>query len=95
MFAAVPYMISSFLFANPNVTLARVLSYFPLTAPTMMMLRLPLAEVPWIDVVGSIVLLLISIPAALWAGSKLFRVGLLIYGKRPTMKEIWLILRSG
>jgi len=94
MFAAVPYMISSFLFANPNVVLARVLSYFPLTAPTMMMLRLPLAEVPWIDVVGSIVILLLSIPAALWAGSKLFRVGLLIYDKRPTLKEIWLILRQ-
>ena len=94
MFAAVPYMLSGFLFANPNVLLARVLSYFPLTAPTMMMLRLPLAEVPWVDVVGSIVILLASIPAALWAGSKLFQVGLLIYGKRPTLREIWHILRS-
>jgi ABC-2 type transport system permease protein len=93
-FAAVPYMLSGFLFANPNMTLARVLSYFPLTAPTMMMLRLPLAEVPWVDVVVSIVVLLFSIPAALWAGSKLFQVGLLIYGKRPTLREIWLILRS-
>jgi ABC-2 type transport system permease protein len=94
MFAAVPYMLSGFLFANPNVLLARVLSYFPLTAPTMMMLRLPMAEVPWVDVVGSIVILLVSIPAALWAGSKLFQVGLLIYGKRPTLREIWLILKS-
>jgi len=93
-FAAVPYMLSGFLFANPNMTLARALSYFPLTAPTMMMLRLPLAEVPWVDVVISIVVLLLSIPAALWAGSKLFQVGLLIYGKRPTLREIWLILRS-
>ncbi len=95
MFAAVPYMISGFLFANPNALLARILSFFPLTAPTMMMLRLPLAEVPWIDVAGSIILLLLSIPVALWAGGKLFRVGLLIYGKRPTLKEIWLILREG
>jgi ABC-2 type transport system permease protein len=94
-FAAVPYMISGFLFANPNAILARVLSFFPLTAPTMMMLRLPLAEVPWVDVVGSITVLLISIPAALWVGAKLFRVGLLVYGKRPTLKEIWLILRGG
>ena len=93
-FAAVPYMISSFLFTNPNMTIARVLSFFPLTAPTMMMMRVPLAEVPWIDVVGSIVILLLSIPAALWVGAKLFRVGLLIYGKRPTLREIWLILRS-
>jgi ABC-2 type transport system permease protein len=94
MFAAVPYMLSGFLFANANMTLARVLSYFPLTAPTMMLLRLPLAEVPWVDIAGSIIILLLSIPAALWAGSKLFQVGLLIYGKRPTLKEIWLILRS-
>jgi ABC-2 type transport system permease protein len=47
-----------------------------------------------VDVVGSITVLLISIPIALWAGAKLFRVGVLIYGKRPTLKEIWLILRS-
>jgi len=94
-FAAIPYMISGFLFANPNMLIARVLSFFPLTASTMMMLRLPLAEVGWVDVVGSIVVLLLSIPAALWVGVKLFRVGLLIYGKRPTLKEIWGILRGG
>ena len=94
-FAMVPYMLSGFLFTNPNMTIARVLSFFPLTAPTMMMLRLPLAEVPWVDVAGSIAGLLLSIPAALWVGAKLFRVGLLIYGKRPTLREIWLILWGG
>jgi ABC-2 type transport system permease protein len=93
-FAAVPYMISGFLFANPNMLIARILSFFPLTAPTMMMLRLPLAEVGWVDVAVSIVVLLLSIPAALWVGAKLFRVGLLIYGKRPTVREIWMILRG-
>jgi len=93
-FAAVPYMISGLLFADSNATIARVLSFFPLTAPTMMMMRLPLAEVPWIDVAGSIASLILSIPAALWVGTKLFRVGLLIYGKRPTLREVWLILRG-
>ncbi|NLE46613.1 MAG: ABC transporter permease [Chloroflexi bacterium] len=94
-FAAIPYMLSGFLFANPNATLPRILSFFPLTAPTMMMLRLPLAEAPWIDVAGSIAGMVIAIPIALWAGSKLFRFGLLIYGKRPTMREVWNILRRG
>lgn len=37
---------------------------------------------------------ILSIPAALWFGAKLFRVGLLIYGKRPTLREIGRILRS-
>jgi len=93
-FAAVPYMLSGFLFANPNMLVARVLSFFPLTAPTMMMLRLPLAEVGWVDVVVSVVTLLLSIPVALWVGAKLFRVGLLVYDKRPTLREIWGILRE-
>ena len=93
-FAAIPYMLSGFLFVNPNALVARVLSFFPLTAPTMMMLRLPLAEVPWVDVVGSVAVLLVSLPAALWVGAKLFRVGLLIYGKRPTLREIWRIVTS-
>jgi len=93
-FAAIPYMLSGFLFANPNALVARILSFFPLTAATMMMLRLPLAEVPWMDVAGSIAVLAASIPGALWVGAKLFRVGLLIYGKRPTVKEIWGIVTS-
>ncbi len=93
-FAGIPYMLSGLLFASPNALLPRVLSFFPLTAPTMMLLRLPLTEVPWVDVAGSIIVLLLSIPAALWMGAKLFRVGLLIYGKRPTLKEIWGILRG-
>jgi len=92
--AVIPYMLASFVMINPNAPVARVFSFFPLTAPTMMMLRIPLGEVPWVDVAGSIGVLLLSIPAALWFGAKLFRVGLLIYGKRPTMREIWRILRS-
>ncbi|HIQ02144.1 MAG TPA: hypothetical protein EYH30_08455 [Anaerolineales bacterium] len=44
---------------------------------------------------GSILVLLLSIPAALWVGARLFQVGLLIYGKRPTVREIWAILRGG
>jgi len=92
--AVIPYMLASFVMVNPNAPVARAFSFFPLTAPTMMMLRIPLGEVPWVDIAGSIGVLLLSIPAALWFGAKLFRVGLLIYGKRPTMREIWRILRS-
>jgi ABC-2 type transport system permease protein len=86
--AAIPYMIGGFLFANPNAPIARVLSFFPLTAPTMMMLRLPLGTIPVEDIVGSIVVLLATIPVVLWAGAKVFRMGLLMYGKRPSVREI-------
>jgi ABC-2 type transport system permease protein len=86
--AFIPYMLGGFMFANPNALVPRVLSFFPLTAPTMMMIRLPLAEVPVEDIVGSIVVLLISIPILVWLGAKIFRMGLLMYGKRPAVGEI-------
>jgi len=94
MAAAIPMMLSGFLFSNPNTTLARVLSWFPLTAPTMMLLRLPMAEVPVIDIVGSIVVLVLSIPAVLWAGAKVFRMGLLMYGKRPSLAQVVQVLKE-
>jgi len=82
------------MFSNPNMPLVRVLSWFPLTASTMMLLRLPMVEVPLIDIVGSIVMLLISIPVVLWAGSKIFRMGLLMYGKRPGLRQVLRALRQ-
>ncbi len=94
LIAAVPYMFSGFLIVNPNLTFARVLSFFPLTAPTMMLFRLPIAQVPWVDVAGSLVVLVLSIAAAIWFSEKLFKVGILMYGKRPSWKEILLILRG-
>jgi len=77
-----------------NMAFVRVLSWFPLTAPTMMLLRLPMAEVPLLDVVGSIVMLLVAIPIILWAGSKIFRMGLLMYGKRPGLRQVLRALRQ-
>ncbi|MCS6911499.1 MAG: ABC transporter permease, partial [Anaerolineales bacterium] len=74
--AALPWMISSFMMTNPNMTLARVLSWFPLSAPTMMMLRLPYGNVPVIDIVGSIAVLVLSLPLVMWAGVKVFRASL-------------------
>jgi ABC-2 type transport system permease protein len=94
LLAALPLMLGGFMFANPNMPLVRVLSWFPLTAPTMMLLRFPMAEVPLVDVVGSIGLLVVTIPFILWAGAKVFRMGLLMYGKRPALAEVLRALRE-
>jgi ABC-2 type transport system permease protein len=93
-FASIPWMINGFLFANPNVLIARILSYFPLTAPVMMMLRLALGQPPIEDIIGSIVVMIITIPIFLWGGAKIFRTSLLMYGKRLSVKEIWKVVRS-
>ena len=92
--AAVPWMLNGFIIANPNMLLARVLSWFPLTAPMMMMLRLPYGDVPAIDIIGSIALLVVTVPLVIWGGSKVFRTSLLVYGKRLSAKEIWSALRQ-
>jgi ABC-2 type transport system permease protein len=91
--AALPWMINGFLFANPNFVLARLLSWFPLTAPMMMMLRLPYGTVPTIDIIGSLAVLALSVPAVMWAGAKVFRTSLLMYGKRLSVKEVVAALR--
>ena len=93
--ASIPLMLSGFIFTNPNIGLARILSWFPLTAPTMMLVRLPLGDVPVIDIIGSVAVLVITIPLLVWLGSKVFRMGLLMYSSRPTPKEIWRMLRAG
>ncbi len=93
--AAVPLMFNSLILASPDSVYARALSLFPLTAPTTMMLRLPLSPtLPWFDIVVSIVGLLITIPLVLWAGAKVFRMGLLLYGKRPGVRQIVRALRE-
>jgi ABC-2 type transport system permease protein len=92
--AALPYFLAGFVIQNPNMGIARVVSYIPLTAPTMMLLRIPMGAVPLVDIIGSIVVTAITIPILLWAGSKIFRMGLLVYGKRPSMAVVWKAIRE-
>ncbi len=92
--AAVPFMVSGVLFTNPNSPIIRALTFFPFTAASMIMLRLPLSDVPLADIVIALVSLLITIPLAAWFGAKLFRMGILMYGKRPSLKEVWAALRA-
>jgi len=94
MGAALPLWFNSLILASPNGAVSRVLSYFPLTAPTTMMLRLPLANVPASDIALSLAGLLIAIPFVLWGGAKIFRMGLLLTGKRPAVRQILRALRE-
>ncbi len=92
--AAIPWMINGFVFANPNFIVARILSWFPLTAPMMMMIRLPHGDIPVEDIVISLAGLLVTVPIVIWGGAKIFRTSLLMYGKRMSFREIWATLRA-
>ena len=78
----------------PNGLLARSMSFFPLTIPVTMMIRLASADPPIVDILGSIAIGVASIYFALRAASKILRAASLMYGKRATLPEIVRWLRA-
>ncbi len=73
---------------NPTGTTARVLSLVPISSPIIMPIRMAVTGVPPLELAASLAFLAIGCVAALWLASRIYRVGLLMYGKRPTMKEM-------
>jgi ABC-2 type transport system permease protein len=73
---------------NPTGTTARVLSLVPISSPIIMPIRMAVTGVPPLEMAASLAFLVIGCVAALWLASRIYRVGLLMYGKRPTMKEM-------
>jgi len=73
---------------NPHGTVATIFSIVPLTSPIVMLMRIPF-EVPLWQLIVSVILLILSFMGTVWFGSKIYRVGILMYGKKPTYKEIF------
>lgn len=72
---------------NPDGSLAFWTSIIPLTSPIVMMTRLPFG-VPWWELLLSIVLLALTVVLIIALAAKIYRVGILMYGKKPTYHEI-------
>ncbi len=77
---------------NPSGTTATVLSLIPFCTPLIMYLRISLAMPPAWQIALSIGLMAVTIYAILWVASRIYRVGILMYGKKPNLPEIlrWL-----
>ncbi|MCK8521984.1 ABC transporter permease [Aquimarina sp. D1M17] len=73
---------------NPHGTVSTVFSMIPLTSPIVMLMRIPFG-VNWWEVVISIFLLFGSIIFMIWLAGKIYRVGILMYGKKPSYKELF------
>jgi ABC-2 type transport system permease protein len=73
---------------NPTGTTAKVLSLVPISSPIIMPIRMAVTGVPALELAASLGFLAIGCVVALWLASRIYRVGLLMYGKRPTMKEM-------
>jgi len=77
---------------NPNGPLAFWFSMFPLTSPVLMMVRMPF-DVPLWEMLLSAAILILTILGAIWMAAKIYRTGILMYGKKITYKELWKWLR--
>lgn len=73
---------------DPNSTLAVWCSYIPFTSPVVMMARIP-SGVPVWQIAVSLVILYATFVAAVWFAAKIYRVGIFMYGKKPSFKELW------
>lgn len=73
---------------NPDSTLAVVSSYIPFTSPIVMMIRLPYDVSAW-EVAGSIAILYVCAALLLWFAARVYRVGILMYGRKPSLIEIF------
>jgi len=78
-----------FAFNQPNGTLATALSFFPFTAPLMMFMRISVQTPPAWQIGLSVAILLATIWAVAWFAGRVYRVGILMYGKKPTLPEIF------
>jgi ABC-2 type transport system permease protein len=85
---AIPLALSQFIITNPGAPLTIILSYFPLTSPITMIMRLSTADVQYYEVVLSTVILAVSAIVIIELSVKVFRASLLMYGKKPTLKEV-------
>ena len=76
---------------DPHGTVSQVFSFIPLTSPVVMLMRIPFGVPLWEQIV-SVVLLFTTFIGTVWFAAKIYRVGILMYGKKPSYKELlkWL-----
>jgi ABC-2 type transport system permease protein len=94
--AATPVMIllmSGWIFLNPvllnpNSTLAVILSWLPWTSPIIMPIRMGLTSVSPASIAGSLSVAILGSLAAVWLAARIYRVGMLMYGKKPSFSEL-------
>lgn len=77
----------SVVFQAPNGHLAQVFSMIPLTSPVVMAVRAPF-DVPVLEVIGSFLILVFTFIFMVWVSGKIYRIGILMYGKKPSWKDL-------
>jgi len=85
----VPWILAMPIIQNPESGLAVTLSLTPLFSPLAMFMRIVVSEPPLWQVGLSVIIAIATIFVMFWITGKIFRLGILSYGKRPTLPELW------
>ncbi|WP_433945333.1 ABC transporter permease [Paenibacillus sp. SN-8-1] len=88
MISLASFYIGTFSASSPNSMILKVASYIPFTSPVSMLIRVGLGNVAMWEVGLSVLVLIVSILLFGWISAKIYRTGVLMYGKRPTWKEV-------
>ncbi len=84
----IPFVLNLPIIQSPNASWVVALSLFPFTSPIAMLLRVGAVQVPLWQIAASILLLILGTIGVAWAAAKVYRVGILMTGKRPSIPEI-------
>jgi ABC-2 type transport system permease protein len=79
----------SFVLNNPDGSVAWWLSIIPFTSPIIMMIRIPFGVDIYTDLLPSVLFLIIGFLATTWIAARIYRTGILMYGKKVSYKELW------
>jgi ABC-2 type transport system permease protein len=90
----IPIALAMPVMENPDGTVFRILSFIPLLTPTMMAIRIPVQMPSVLEILGSIALLGLSAVGMMFVAGKVFRTTILMVGKRPSLAELWRIIRT-
>ena len=82
------YIIALYAFRAPDSSIAFWGSIIPFTSPIVMISRLPFGVPAW-EIILSIVLLVLTFVLFAWASAKIYKVGILMFGKKSTWKDLW------
>lgn len=90
MIPFVPFILIGPILSDPSGLIAQIGSYIPLTSPGVLLVRLSIMDKwPWTEIIISLAILLVSVWLFMKLAGKIFKTGILMYGKNATPKEIW------
>jgi ABC-2 type transport system permease protein len=90
----VAFFVSVLGLMSPDAGWLVVASFIPLVSPMTMFVRISMTDVPVWQIIVSIILMLATIWATGWLSAKIYRIGILMYGKPPRLKELSVMLRN-